>query len=58
MPPGYDVIISSLLLHHLQDAQIVTFLRCAAMAAGEMVRCEIVASQDYDLIGAPANATN
>ena len=37
IPPGYDVVMSSLFLHHLSDSEAEGFLRKAAKAAGRMV---------------------
>ena len=37
LPSGYDVVMSSLFLHHLSDAEAKEFLRKAADAAGRMV---------------------
>ena len=37
LPSGYDVVMSSLFLHHLSDADAEEFLRKAADAAGRMV---------------------
>lgn len=37
LPAGYDILISSLFLHHLDDEQAVRFLREMARAAGQLV---------------------
>ena len=37
LPSGYDVIVSSLFLHHLDEEQAHALLQCMAQAAGRMV---------------------
>jgi predicted nicotinamide N-methyase len=37
LPAGYDVVLSSLFLHHLEEDQAVNLLRRMAEAAGQMV---------------------
>jgi SAM-dependent methyltransferase len=37
LPAGYDVVLSSLFLHHLDEEQAVTLLRRMAEAAGQLV---------------------
>jgi SAM-dependent methyltransferase len=37
LPSGYDVVVSSLFLHHLQDGQAEQMLRGMAAAAGHLV---------------------
>jgi 2-polyprenyl-3-methyl-5-hydroxy-6-metoxy-1,4-benzoquinol methylase len=47
LPPGYDVLVSSLFLHHLTEGQAVDLLRRMAGAAGRMVLIN-------DLVRSPA----
>jgi 2-polyprenyl-3-methyl-5-hydroxy-6-metoxy-1,4-benzoquinol methylase len=47
LPTGYDVLVSSLFLHHLSDEQAVDLLRRAAEAAGRLVLIN-------DLVRSPA----
>jgi 2-polyprenyl-3-methyl-5-hydroxy-6-metoxy-1,4-benzoquinol methylase len=37
LPPGYDVVMSSLFLHHLSEEHAVSLLRRMAAAAGRMI---------------------
>jgi 2-polyprenyl-3-methyl-5-hydroxy-6-metoxy-1,4-benzoquinol methylase len=51
LPGGYDVLVSSLFLHHLEDDQAVDLLRRMAWAAGRMVLInDLVRSQSSWLL--------